>query len=160
MTNQPNTASSRNCPVCGAPLAPDASSCALCGFKLLGRTQAFKPLNMEAQVPAGNQAPAALLSEAALKIVKGPQMGSSFRLAQDRLSVGRSPQCDVFLNDMTVSRMHASIERTPQGFKICDADSYNGLWVNNLNVKDADLRDGDVVQIGTFCLVYLASPAL
>lgn len=102
----------------------------------------------------------ALLSEATLKIVKGPQIGSSFRLAADRLTVGRSPQCDIFLNDMTVSRMHATIERTPAGFRISDADSFNGLWVNNLNVKDADLRDGDIVQIGTFCLMYLATPTM
>ena len=81
-------------------------------------------------------------------------------LAADRLTVGRSPQCDIFLNDMTVSRMHATIERTPAGFRISDADSFNGLWVNNLNVKDADLRDGDIVQIGTFCLMYLATPTM
>ena len=61
---------------------------------------------------------------------------------------------------MTVSRMHATIERTPTGFRISDADSFNGLWVNNLNVKDADLRDGDIVQIGTFCLMYLATPTM
>lgn len=46
------------------------------------------------------------------------------------------------------------------GFRISDADSFNGLWVNNLNVKDADLRDGDIVQIGTFCLMYLATPTM
>ena len=123
------------------------------------RTQAFKPLNMQAQASPAMANPA-LLSEATLKIVKGPQIGSSFRLAADRLTVGRSPQCDIFLNDMTVSRMHATIERTPAGFRISDADSFNGLWVNNLNVKDADLRDGDIVQIGTFCLMYLATPTM
>ncbi len=149
----------QTCPVCGAPVPAEASACEACGFKLLGRTQAFKPLNMQAQANAAT-APASLLSEATLKIVKGPQIGSSFRLAADRLTVGRSPQCDIFLNDMTVSRMHATIERTPSGFKITDADSFNGLWVNNLNVKDADLRDGDVIQIGTFVLVYLATPAM
>ena len=149
----------QNCPVCGAPVAADAIACGACGFKLLGRTQAFKPLNMQAQASPAMANPA-LLSEATLKIVKGPQIGSSFRLAADRLTVGRSPQCDIFLNDMTVSRMHATIERTPAGFRISDADSFNGLWVNNLNVKDADLRDGDIVQIGTFCLMYLATPTM
>ena len=149
----------QTCPVCGAPVAANATACDACGFKLLGRTQAFKPLNMQAQVGSVT-ANAALLSEATLKIVKGPQVGNCFRLAADRISVGRSPQCDIFLNDMTVSRMHATIERTPAGFKIIDADSFNGLWVNNHNVKDADLRDGDTIQIGTFVLVYLATPAM
>ena len=62
--------------------------------QLLGRTQAFKPLNMQAQASPAMANPA-LLSEATLKIVKGPQIGSSFRLAADRLTVGRSPQCDI-----------------------------------------------------------------
>ncbi len=150
----------QTCPVCGAPVAAEASACDACGFKLLGKTQAFKPLNMQAQATNAATANANLLSEATLKIVRGPQVGASFRLAADRLTVGRSPQCDIFLNDMTVSRMHATIERTPSGFKIIDADSYNGLWVNNLNVRDADLRDGDVVQIGTFVLAYLSTPSI
>ena len=70
----------QNCPVCGAPVAADATACEACGFKLLGRTQAFKPLNMQAQASPAMANPA-LLSEATLKIVKGPQIGSSFRLA-------------------------------------------------------------------------------
>lgn len=47
---------------------------------------------------------------------------------------------------MTVSRMHATLDRVPGGYKIVDADSFNGLWVNNLNMKEAVLNDGDVVQ--------------
>ena len=77
----------QNCPVCGAPVAADATACEACGFKLLGRTQAFKPLNMQAQASPAMANPA-LLSEATLKIVKGPQIGSSFRLAADRLTEG------------------------------------------------------------------------
>lgn len=60
----------QNCPVCGAPVAADATACEACGFKLLGRTQAFKPLNMQAQASPAMANPA-LLSEATLKIVKG-----------------------------------------------------------------------------------------
>ncbi len=63
----------QNCPVCGAPVAADATACEACGFKLLGRTQAFKPLNMQAQASPAMANPA-LLSEATLKIVKGPQL--------------------------------------------------------------------------------------
>ena len=59
---------------------------------------------------------------------------------------------------MTVSRMHATLDRVPGGYKIVDADSFNGLWVNNLNMKEAVLNDGDVVQIGTFCLLYQSTP--
>lgn len=143
----------QNCPVCGAPVAADATACEACGFKLLGRTQAFKPLNMQAQASPAMANPA-LLSEATLKIVKGPQIGSSFRLAADRLTVGRSPQCDIFLNDMTVSRSHAVVEPAGDGYTITDDSSFNGVWVNNDNVEVRELHEGDVVQIGAFCLVY------
>ena len=127
------------CPVCNAQLAETDTACPVCGFKLIGQTQAFKPITMN---PTPNMASPQLLSEATLSIVKGPQVGN------------------VFLNDMTVSRMHATMRRTPAGYEIVDADSFNGLWVNNLNVKDAVLKDGDVIQIGTFCLVYQATPQM
>lgn len=145
------------CPVCGATLSSGASACPTCGFKLLGATQSFKPFSVEGgEVPAAEHPQ----HQFVLRVVKGPQIGMVFKLGNAPMSVGRSPQCDIFLNDMTVSRMHATIERTPAGFRISDADSFNGLWVNNLNVKDADLRDGDIVQIGTFCLMYLATPTM
>ena len=145
------------CPVCNATLAESDSACPVCGFKLIGRTQAFAPIAVD---PTPNMASPSLLSEATLSIVKGPQVGNVFRLSADSLTIGRSPQCDIFLNDMTVSRMHATLRRTLAGYEIVDADSFNGLWVNNLNVKDAVLKDGDVVQIGTFCLVYQATPQM
>ncbi|HJF66480.1 MAG TPA: FHA domain-containing protein [Slackia equolifaciens] len=145
------------CPVCNAQLAETDTACPVCGFKLIGQTQAFKPITMN---PTPNMASPQLLSEATLSIVKGPQVGNVFRLSTDTLTIGRSPQCDIFLNDMTVSRMHATMRRTPAGYEIVDADSFNGLWVNNLNVKDAVLKDGDVIQIGTFCLVYQATPQM
>ncbi|WP_303249846.1 FHA domain-containing protein [uncultured Slackia sp.] len=145
------------CPVCNAPLPEGADACFTCGFKLLGRTQAFSPIAVQ---PNANTAPASILEECTLSIVKGPQVGNVFRLSSDAITIGRSPQCDIFLNDMTVSRMHATLKRIPGGYEIVDADSFNGLWVNNLNVKEAVLKDGDVVQIGTFCLVYQSMPSM
>lgn len=145
------------CPVCNATLADGAQACPMCGFKLLGRTQAFAPVSMQ---PNANTASAALLEEATLNVVKGPQIGNVYRLAAPELTIGRSPQCDIFLNDMTVSRMHATLKREGAGYRIIDHDSFNGLWVNNLNVRDALLQNGDTVQIGTFCLVYQATPRM
>lgn len=143
------------CPVCSAAVEPTAAACPQCGFNFSGSTQAFKPISMQ---PTPNMARAELLQEATLSIVKGPQVGNVFRLSVPELTIGRSPQCDIFLNDMTVSRMHATLKREAAGYCIVDADSFNGLWVNNVNVREAQLHDGDVIQIGTFCLVYKATP--
>ena len=139
------------CPVCNNPVDAQAAACPTCGFKLLGSTQRFEPVTL-----AGEPLPAAAESQAAavLHVVRGPQTGVSFQLGDAPLSIGRSPQCDLFLNDMTVSREHAVVEPAEGGYVIRDANSFNGVWVNNDSVDARKLADGDVIQIGAFCLVY------
>lgn len=144
----------KTCPICNTVIEDNAAQCPRCGFKLQGQTQAFKPVDVEA---GPHTAPSELLEEAELKIVKGPQTGSIFRLNSDSVTVGRSPRCDIFLNDMTVSRSHAIIERHDGHYAIVDQDSFNGLWVNGENVHEATLHDGDVIQVGTFVLQYLGN---
>lgn len=87
-----------------------------------------------------------------LTVVRGPQTGVAFVLEPRVLVVGRDPQCDIFLNDMTVSRDHARIEPVGTAFQIIDDDSFNGVWINNENVHTALLHDGDFIQIGAFAL--------
>ena len=70
------------------------------------------------------------------------------------MSVGRDPRCDVFLNDMTVSRLHAEIEVKPDGCVLRDNNSFNGVWVNDRTVETCLLKPGDLIQIGAFCLMY------
>lgn len=145
------------CPVCQAPVAPSEGTCPQCGFKLLGTTQKFVPLSVDGASGAPAQD---VRSEAALRVLRGPQAGVSYRLAEDELTIGRNPQCSIFLNDMTVSRMHALMRRENGCYVITDQNSFNGVWVNNKNVEAKALRPGDVIQIGTFCLLYEESGQL
>lgn len=141
------------CPVCNSPVTPTDAMCPSCGFKLLGSTQRFTPVD----VTLGDDgAPSAVGAKGTLRIVRGPQVGMVIELGDKDLTVGRSPECDIFLNDMTVSREHAVIERTAGGYRISDNNSFNGVWLNNNNVADAALQPGDVIQIGAFCLLYEA----
>lgn len=143
---------SEKCPVCNNDLTPNDAVCPHCGFKLLGSTQRFAPVTLTSESLTPDTKPAAT---AVLRVVRGPQTGISIHLSDMPQSIGRSPQCDVFLNDMTVSRKHALIEPCIDGYTICDTNSFNGVWVNNENVDaPRKLRNGDVIQIGTFCLVY------
>ncbi len=92
--------------------------------------------------------------KAVLRVVRGPQVGSVYKLDKETVTLGRNPQCDIFLNDMTVSRMHAQLDYNSGCFIIKDVDSYNGVWVNNQNIDSKTLRSGDLIQIGKFAFIY------
>ncbi len=140
------------CPVCGGDVAAGASVCPSCGFNLVGATQRFDPVpihdaHQTPMTPSGR-------AQGVLHVVRGPQNGLVFRLGDSECVIGRNPHCDIFLNDMTVSRSHATIEPLENGYIIRDAHSFNGVWVNNKNIESHVLQDGDILQIGTFCLVF------
>ena len=96
----------------------------------------------------------ARITNPVLSIIKGPQTGNTFELADVETTVGRDPANAIFLNDMTVSRSHAKIIRTATGAIIEDLGSLNGTWVDGAIVNSAPLHDGSSVQIGTFTLIY------
>lgn len=77
-------------------------------------------------------------------------------LDTDRVTIGRHPESDIFLDDITVSRRHAEIIRTEAGHEVADAGSLNGTYVNRELVERARLSDGDQLQVGKFKLVYVA----
>ena len=138
------------CPVCNSPADDSAASCPSCGFKFLGATQQFKPISLDEPLPTMSTPHAS----ATLQVVRGPQTGITIPLTQETITIGRSPQCSLFLNDMTVSRDQASVSPGHGGYIITDQNSFNGVWVNNKNVVSHLLEPGDVIQIGSFCLVY------
>lgn len=139
------------CPVCNNVLEDQVQACPYCGFTLLGNTQQFTPIMVEEAMSTNI---AAAPAKASLQIVRGPQIGIEFDLTGKPLTIGRSPRCDVFLNDMTVSRAHALLEAHGPRFVIRDQNSFNGVWVNNENITERILENGDVIQIGVFVLLY------
>jgi pSer/pThr/pTyr-binding forkhead associated (FHA) protein len=140
------------CPACGKDVGPDATECPACGVPVAGATRSFEPVETEPRVPSD----AVECVEGPVLIVrKGPQPGERFFIDRARLSIGRDPESDIFLNDMTVSRLHAVIETRGNVVKIDDAGSLNGTYVNGVLVDSAELSHGDSVQIGTFQMLYL-----
>src|SRR5690625_2399471 len=87
---------------------------------------------------------------------EGPNRGERFLLDQDRVTVGRHPDADIFLDDVTVSRQHAVFERDGEEFRLVDTGSLNGTYVNNDRVDAVLLRTGMELQIGKFRLSYYA----
>ena len=90
-----------------------------------------------------------------LHVLRGPNAGSTYLLDRAETSIGRHPDSSIFLDDITVSRRHSSVDRGREGsFTIRDAESLNGTYVNRERVEVCELADGDEVQVGRFHLVF------
>jgi pSer/pThr/pTyr-binding forkhead associated (FHA) protein len=87
---------------------------------------------------------------------RGPNQGTTFLLDAEMTTVGRLPDSDIFLDDVTVSRRHAEFVRTGATYEIRDVGSLNGTYVNAERVDRTELASGDEVQIGKFKLGFFA----
>ena len=94
---------------------------------------------------------------AMIVIHRGPAQGSRFLLDSNTVSIGRSPESDVFLDDVTVSRKHAHIERVNNEFSIADSHSLNGTYVNSISITTQVLRMGDEIQVGKFHALFFGN---
>ena len=107
---------------------------------------------------AEQEAIAALPSGSALLIVRrGPNAGARFLLDTDVTTVGRHPDADIFLDDVTVSRKHAEFVRHRTAFEVRDLNSLNGTYFDGVRIETALLSDGAEVQIGKYRLTFYAS---
>jgi pSer/pThr/pTyr-binding forkhead associated (FHA) protein len=101
---------------------------------------------------------AALPSRSALLVVRrGPNVGARFLLDADSTIVGRHPEADIFLDDVTVSRRHAEFVRHGASFEVKDLGSLNGTYFDGVRIENALLSDGAEVQVGKFRLTFYAS---
>lgn len=104
------------------------------------------------------EAIAALPSGSALLIVRrGPNAGARFLLDADVTTVGRHPNADIFLDDVTVSRRHAEFHRHGTAFEIRDLNSLNGTYFDGVRIDSALLSDSAEVQVGKFRLTFYSS---
>ncbi|GAS89471.1 FHA domain-containing protein [Mycolicibacterium brisbanense] len=95
---------------------------------------------------------------AVVVIKRGPNAGLRFALKGSVTSAGRHPRSDIFLDDVTVSRLHAEFRRENDQYQLVDTGSLNGTYVNHEPVQSVALVNGDDIQIGKFHLVFLTKP--
>ncbi len=94
---------------------------------------------------------------AMLLVQRGPDAGARFLLDSETVSVGRHPDSDIFLDDISVSRRHATFTRSGPGYVITDLGSLNGSYINRDRIdSEVALAGGDEVQIGKYRLIYFA----
>lgn len=88
-------------------------------------------------------------------VKRGPKAGSRFSMDKPTISLGRHPDSDIFLDDITVSRRHAEVALDEGVFRVADVGSLNGTYLNRERIDSARLTSGDEVQVGKFKLVFL-----
>ena len=155
--------SNLTCPRCGGPLDLTDRFCPHCGIELaagdstgvIPRVDDSGPLPAVQPMSADDLAP----GTAALIVRRGPDEGARFVLVVPEMTAGRSPECQIFLDDVTVSRHHAVLTCDASGeWTLADASSLNGTYVNRSLVTDpVRLLPGDEVQIGKYRFVFLVS---
>lgn len=146
------------CPECGFQNPEAANFCARCGAALVHEepsdvTMTFTPAEEDDAAVAfeemGIKGPALVVRSG------GGRVGETFVPEAERTLIGRSPDCDIFLDDVTVSRKHAVLVRQDGEFTIEDQGSLNGTFVNKRRIDSVRLEDGDEVQIGKYRLTFL-----
>jgi len=151
-----------HCPECGFSNGEGANYCQRCGAFLaqsdpppgtttatykVGETGEIEEVKLEDVVARG----AALVIRSG-----GGRGGESFPLEGERLTIGRRPDSDIFLDDVTVSRDHALLVRRGGDYFLDDCGSLNGTYVNRQRIESHRLTDGDELQVGKYKLAYLS----
>jgi hypothetical protein len=95
--------------------------------------------------------------KAMILIARGSHKGSRFLITAEGASIGRSAESEIFLDDVTVSRTHATVLKNGKDFVLKDAGSLNGTYINNVSISEHTLVSGDEFQIGKFHLLFIGS---
>ncbi len=144
-----NTVGSRFCSSCGTPLADDGDATTITFATAV--EEAAETTVPEVEVDLSDLP----LGTGVLVVTRGEAAGSRILLDLPTTTAGRHPDSDIFLDDITVSRRHAEIVRTDDGYRVRDAGSLNGTYVNRERIEEAPLNHGDVLQVGKYKLHFL-----
>jgi hypothetical protein len=148
------------CQECGFQNPESANYCSRCGA-LLVRDEAGTETTQTFTPEEGDGSADTALDDLGIKgpalVVRsgGGRAGETFAADSEQTTIGRSPDCGIFLDDVTVSRKHAVLTNKNGTFTIEDQGSLNGTFVNRKRVEGAELEDGDELQIGKYRLTFL-----
>ncbi len=144
------------CPECGFQNPEAANYCARCGSYLRRDEHGETTLSLGPD-ELGEEGTHALELRGPTLVVRagGGRAGESFETAGLRTLIGRSPDCHVFLDDVTVSRKHAEIVHDGDTHVIRDLGSLNGTFVNRHRIESIELAADDEVQVGKYRMTFL-----
>jgi len=148
------------CPECGFQNPEAANYCARCGA-LLVKDEPASETTMTFTPEEGEEVSSAVVEEFGIKgpalVVRsgGGRAGETFHPQGEHTTIGRSPDCEIFLDDVTVSRRHAVLAERNGEFFVEDQGSLNGTFLNRRRIESGQLEDGDELQIGKYRLSLL-----
>jgi hypothetical protein len=147
------------CPECGVDNTADSNYCRRCGTHLLAIREQHDISERSTRADHASDPPPADYLPANCTVLQirspGDRDGEFLALRGELVTIGRHPESDLFLDDVTVSRRHARICIDAGGFTIEDEGSLNGTYVNRRRIERQKLLDGDEVQVGKFKLTFL-----
>jgi hypothetical protein len=149
------------CPECGFQNPEASNYCSRCGALLVKDEPGSETTMSYTPEEAGDEAPVTLEdlgTEGPALVVRsgGGRAGEHFLPQGERTTIGRSPDCDIFLDDVTVSRKHAVLVQRDEGLFIEDEGSLNGTFLNRRRIEEpARLENGDELQVGKYKLTFL-----
>lgn len=146
------------CPNCGSEIEDGLKECPECktAFKENESTQTFLPL-IESDADDFVEILPKVEGETVLIVKKGPNPGEHFILKKKETLLGRDPNINIFLDDITVSRKHAKIIKERKKYFLIDTNSLNGSYLNGKRIENEELKNGDEIQIGKFVLIFMAN---
>lgn len=152
------------CNSCGHKNDEEARYCSSCGLAIRSDDTTVTFTAVETDEDDGKEVDLPLddlgANQALLVVVKGPNVGARYFIDQPITTIGRHPDSDVFLDDITVSRRHSEIACSQEGeFHLKDSGSLNGTYVNRERVEEAVLSSGDELQVGKFRFVFYKGEA-
>jgi len=145
------------CPRCSHPNSSASNYCSSCGFDLHRSEE--EPTTEHAVVTVDDGDDHQIDGDAAVNatfvVKRGSMAGARFLVTEEFTKIGRHPESDIFLDDVTVSRRHAEVHREGEAVLLRDVGSLNGTYLNRTRIESSSLRSGDEVQVGKFKLVFL-----
>ncbi len=147
------------CPSCSDRVPSDSTVCPSCDATVVDadRTQVLSRVAHEPVFGATTSGTTTRVNAATLMVRSGPQAGDRFTLTSEFTRLGRHPDSDISLDDISVSRRHAEIRHDGDEYVLRDVGSLNGTYVNQRRVDSVVLQQGDEILIGRFRLLFLAS---
>jgi pSer/pThr/pTyr-binding forkhead associated (FHA) protein len=146
------------CSECGFQNPETANYCSRCGALLEkgdAAVEATQTFAADEVADAADLLVEGLEGPALVVRFGGGRAGESFHPTSARTRIGRSPECEIFLDDVTVSRNHAVLVEDDGRFFVEDEGSLNGTFVNRKRIDRTALENGDEVQIGKYRLTFI-----